>query len=218
MEEYGPDSLEARWVSVADFCENSNEFRVSIKWVESRNYKSKYQPSSGTVAHAVSVGTQTVPLFWRWCCRQRQATCYSWKHMAPWGLRHVQWSSHQQISSCKARNYELVISTEGGVLFIYSSFTHTVSRPDAMNYRDRIINFLGCKGVLLGILPGLHNFKIMAQRFFEKSGPPHATSHRHIPEDLNPQQYHCVNVKYCKMVGRLKSNESEETWKEVGMA
>lgn len=97
------------------------------------------------------------------------------------------------------------------MLFIYSSFTHTVGRPDAMNYRDRMINFLGCKGVSLGILPGLLNFKMKAQRFLEKSGPPHATSHRHVPEDLNPQQYRCVNVKHCKIVGRLMNNEPEET-------
>jgi hypothetical protein len=29
--ESGPDSSEARWVSVADFCENVNETWVSIK-------------------------------------------------------------------------------------------------------------------------------------------------------------------------------------------
>jgi hypothetical protein len=29
--EYGPDLSEARWVSVANFCENGNETWVSIK-------------------------------------------------------------------------------------------------------------------------------------------------------------------------------------------
>ena len=86
-----------------------------------------------------------------------------------------------------------------------------------MDYSDRMINFLGCNGVSLGILLGLLTFKIKAQRFFEKSGPHHATSRRHIPEDLNPQQYRCVNFKYCKILGWLMNNEFEETWKKVGV-
>jgi hypothetical protein len=80
-----------------------------------------------------------------------------------------------------------------------------------MDCRDRMIKFLGCNGVSLGIPPELLNFKTKAPRFFRNSGPPHATSHRHIPEDLNPQQYRCVNLKYGKMVGLLMNNEMEET-------
>jgi len=36
-----------------------------------------------------------------------------------------------------------------------------------MDYSDKMINFLGCNGVSLGILLGLLTFKVKAQRFFE---------------------------------------------------